>query len=254
MPQSFLNQINQSMLQLLAIFVCGAILVALVGRASRRFIASFPDDTPEKPELLRASTSPWVLWPPLAALACFYALLVWAHTPILAFVVMVLVLLTPLVLLMVRGRNEYLDAPFAAVEVMAARLTHRPPDPQRWLVQHRRQVERRRKLAVLPFVMLALMVALALLGVFAYATIDRVLAVRLHSMAVAEQVQTQMGTSAGTIFSQSPPCVKQPTLMVVPPPNVTAAQVSKLKAQATNLVRQLDPKQQWAVKVITGTP
>lgn len=251
MPQSLLNQLNPWMLQLFSIFLAGCLLAALCARASHRLLQTLPDDTPEKPELLRASGSLWFLWWPPVAIGLFYTLVVWALAPLSGFVVLALALLMPPVVLMLRGRTAYLDAPFAAVEVVAARLARRAPDPQRWLAIHRRQVERRRKLAVLPHIMLVLMIALAVLGAFGYVSIDRVLAVRVHSMAVAEKVQQQMGPSAGTIYSRTPPCVKQPTLIIVPPPKVSLDQEAALQLQAEGLLHQLDPRHHWEVGVYT---
>lgn len=251
MPQSLLCQVNPWVLQLFASFMAACLLVGLLARASHRFIQAFPDDTPEKPELLQASGSLWFLLWPVVAIGVFYALLVWALAPLLAFVGLVLALLTPLLVLMLRHRDAYLDAPFAAVEVMAARLTRRPPDPQRWLTQHRRQVERRRRLAVLPHIMLALMIALVLVGAAGYISIDRVLAARMRWMTVGENVQQQLGLPAGTVFARTPPCVDKPTLVIVPQSKIPREQAKSLQEQAQTILRQLDPRQEWQVGVVT---
>ena len=254
MPHAIAASLTHTFVQVLALTVLLAAGMACSRAASLRFLATFPDDVPEKSELLRGAGHWWWVLNLPVSMVVFYVIFMLLFAPLSGIVVAALIVLAPLVWFILAHDNAALDAPFAAFEGLRARLQRREPDPQRWLAQYRRQAARRRSLSVLGYLMLVLVLLLAIVGAYGYVAFDRVIASRVRSMAIAERVQQQMGPVAGTIFARTPPCVKEPTLYLVPPPNVTPQAVEASKQQAVKSLAQLDPEHRWQVVIRTGEP
>ncbi|MEN6304666.1 MAG: hypothetical protein ABFD96_18185 [Armatimonadia bacterium] len=250
MPVAFLNEINRLFLQVVPVLAAFVVLLWLLARASERFVVSFPDEVPEKPELLRGTRNRWFVWAPLAALATMYAMIVWAMAPLSGMILAALILLLPMVL-MAFGNQASFDAPFAATEVLRAKLGRRAADPQRWLTQYRMLKARRQRLGILRHVMAALMVLLVVMGVYGYVTVDRVLAMRLQARVVEEALKSEMGLE-WTVFSQTPPCVPLRTMYLIPGKNLSKAQAESEVARVRKWLEERREPRPWQVKVKTG--
>lgn len=252
MPAAFVNEINRLFVHVVPVLAAFLLLLWLLARASERFIASFPDDVPEKPELMRGARSRWFLWSPLVAMAAMYGMILWALAPLSAMVLAALLLLLPMVVLSF-GNQAAFDAPFAATEVLRARLGRKAPDPERWLAQYRLLKIRRQRIGVLRQAMAVLMALLVVTGVYGYVKVDRVLAVRLQAMAVAEALKADLGTGSGvTVFSQTPPCVPVRTMYLIPGGSTNKAQAEKYVAAVVEWLGVRGEKRPWRVKVKTG--
>ena len=250
MPAQILAQTNPIFLQVASVMVALTLLLWHSARVSRRFIATFPDDLAEKPELLAAARLQWFMVAPLLALVIMYVVLVFLLAPIAALAALFVVALAPFLIVLFVNQPA-LDAPYAALETLRARLRHQQPDPQRWLAQYCKLKERRRRLGWMRYVMLVLVLILAAMGVAGYVTIDRVLGVRLQALAMVEDVKQALGPQV-TVFTQTPPCVAQCTLYLIPPPGMKAPEAQKLAATAQQALRQRRERRAWRIAVKTG--
>ncbi|MEN6548680.1 MAG: hypothetical protein ABFE07_21745 [Armatimonadia bacterium] len=252
MPSEFLNEINRTFLQVIPVLVEFVAIVWLAAWVSERFIATLPDDVPEKAELLQGARNRWFIWAPLASLAVMYAMIVYALAPLSGVVLGAFVMLLP-ILLMAYANPAALDAPSAAVEVLRARLRRQAADPERWVARYRLLKARRQRLGLLKWAMAALMALLAVMGVYGYVTVDRVLAMRLQAQVVEEALRADLSTSfEGTIFSQTPPCVPLRTMYLIPGKDLSKAQAQSQVERVVKWFGERGERWPWQVRVKTG--
>jgi hypothetical protein len=165
--------------------------------------------------------------------------------PLTALCANILIVLVTVVVLMFRHMDS-LDGTFAGVELRLSK------DFGKWLQRHRARLQRRRKLGWLRYVMVALLVLFVAVAAAGIATIDPVLAVRLHSMGVAEQVQRELGPQIGTVFSQTPPCVSLPTLYLIPTGKMDKPAAAAAAERLAQALAKREERQRWRIVVKTG--
>jgi len=246
MPQSIANPINLSAWQLTGALLALSVVLFAVSRYSLSQLAQ-ASDFPEKRDLLRGARLLWFVLP-LAGLVGVGAMVLILNVyllPLTAFTAGAMIVLTTIVVMIYRHADS-MDGLFAGVEMRLAR------DFDTWLQRHRARLERRHRVGWLRHVLAIGRVPYAIPAVAGYVTVDRTLATRLHSMAVAETVQRELGPQAGTIFSQTPPCVLAPTLYIVPSPGEAASVTERTWQKSAALLKQLDPGQKWRVVIRTG--
>lgn len=245
MPQAA-TQIYYAAAQLALAYVVLALLLLLVSRQSVARLTAAPD-FPEKTQLLRGARLHWVIFPlaGLVGLAIMLLVLDWFLLPLTALCANFLVVLSTIVMVILR-HGDSIDGLFAGLELRFSR------DFNTWLKRHHTRLRRRRTLAWLRYVMLALLALFVVVAVAGFATVDRTLAVRLHSMAVAEQVQQELGPQAGTIFSQTPPCVSLPTLYLIPTADMNRTAAAAAADRLAQMLAQRQEKRQWRIVVKTG--
>jgi hypothetical protein len=250
LPAQFLTHLNSLFLQALPVLLGLTVLLWLSARASYRFIETFPDDVPEKAELLAGARAQWLMWWPLLAFGVLYAVLVFLLAPLTAIAAAFIVGFVPFLIALFHNQPA-LDAPFAAAEVLRARRRREPPDPERWLATYRKVKERRRRLGLLRYVMLVLVLALAGIGAWGYVTVDRVLAVRLQAIAMEDDIKQALGLQV-TVFTQTPPCVPACTLYLIPPPGMKAPEAKQLIVKTQQALQQRGERRAWRIEVKTG--
>ena len=245
MPQA-VTQIHYAAAQLAVAYVVLALLLLLASRQSVARLTAAPDFL-EKAQLLRGARLHWFIFPlaGLVGLAIMLLVLDLFMLPLTALCANFLVVLSTLVVVIFR-HGDSLDGLFAGLELRFSR------DLNSWLQRHRARLQRRRKLGWLRYAMVALLALFVMVTVAGYVTVDRTLAVRLHSMGVAEQVQQELGPQAGTILSQTPPCVSLPTLYLIPTADISRTAAAAAADRLAQMLAQRQEKQQWRIVVKTG--
>lgn len=252
MTAELLREINRAFVQTLPLVVGLMAVLWVVARASERFVATFPDEVAEKTELLQGTRSRWFVWSPVAALVVMYGMIVWVLAPVSGIILGAFILLLPLVLLAF-GNQAAFDAPFAALEVMRAKLGKRSAEPERWLAQYRTAKARRQRLGVLRQFLAAMMVLLLSMSVSAYISLDRVLAMRLRAQVLEQALKAELGNSfEGTIFSQTPPCTGLRTMYLIPAKDPGKAQAQRDVDRVVKWLAERQERWAWAVQVKTG--
>lgn len=252
MPPAFLTEIHRVVLPLGAVVAIGTLLMWLSTRASHRFIQTLPDDVPEKPALLRATSAPWQLLAPLLGLLVGYGILVLFLWPLAAITAAVVLAIAP-ALLAERLNPAVTDAPLAATEVLLAKAAGREPDPQRWLRRFRAQRQRRERLRVLQIMLYATLLLLIATGGAGSLTIDPVLANRLRVMGMEQELRVALaGQFEGTIITQTPPCVPVNTVYLIPGRDLKGPDARRLVNSVTQWFAARQEPRAWRVAIRTG--
>lgn len=251
MPADLLAAINQFFLVVAALMLLLTIALWFSARGSYRFIATFPDEVPEKAELLHGERSLPLVWLPLLGLLVMYAMMVWLLAPLSGVILGFTTMLAPFIIIAYANQAAF-DAPFAGSVARRARLARQTPDPEPWLAQYRKTRARRQRLGILRHVMVALLAVLLGMGVFSATTIDPMLSMRLKARVLENDLRASLNRLDLTIFTQTPPCVPVRTLYLIPGPDMKKPEAQALVGQVVKWLTERGERGPWRIQVKTG--